>query len=60
MTRRVQVPRDEDVISAWLQTGGPAPSAVEPVGTRRSKKSVLFRLVGAGDGGRSVVAKRGW
>ena len=57
MSRRAVPPRDEDVISAWLQTGGPAPSSVEPVGTRRSKKSVLFRLVGAGDGGKSVVAK---
>ncbi len=57
MTLRIPPPSDEVVIRAWRRTGGPAPSAVEPLGSRRRKKSVLFRLVGVGEGGDSVVAK---
>ncbi len=60
MSRRIPAPGDEVVIRAWLRVGGPEPSAVEPVGKRSrkgNKKSVLYRLVGAGDGGAPVVAK---
>ncbi len=60
MTGRLPTPSDEVVIRAWRRAGGPAPSAVEPLGKRRSrgnKKSVLYRLLGAGDRGAAVVAK---
>ncbi|MEN8181696.1 MAG: aminoglycoside phosphotransferase family protein [Myxococcota bacterium] len=57
MSQRIQPPKDEVVIRAWLRTGGPAPTAVERIGPRRSKKSVLYRLHGAGEGGSPVVAK---
>jgi len=60
LTDRIPAPSDEVVIRAWRRTGGPAPTAVEPVGKRSRKgvrKSVLYRLVSAGDGGSPVVAK---
>jgi hypothetical protein len=50
-------PDDDVVVAAWLRVGEREPEAIEPVGSRRSKKSVLFRLVGAGERGRPVVAK---
>jgi hypothetical protein len=50
-------PSDDVVIEAWRRTGGRTPELIEPVGSRRSKKSVLFRLVGVGEGGGSGGAK---
>lgn len=60
MSGRIPAPSDQVVTHAWLRTGGATPAAVEPVGKRRrkgSKKSVLYRLTGVGDGGAPVVAK---
>jgi hypothetical protein len=57
MTARIPAPEAEVVIDAWRETGGAAPEVVEQIGPRRSKKSFLYRLSGAGDGGHPVIAK---
>lgn len=57
MTVRIPAPTEEVVIRAWLAAGGAWPRGVERIGQRRSKKSFVYRLWGAGDEGLPVIAK---